>query len=39
VYLVARVIVGSELVAAMVAVPLFGVFVAFWLLLPRALKR
>jgi Family of unknown function (DUF6328) len=39
VYLIARVIVGSERIATMVAVPLLGVFLVFWLLLPRALKR
>jgi hypothetical protein len=39
VYLVARVIVGSERIAALIAAPLFGVFIAFWLLLPRAVRR
>jgi hypothetical protein len=39
VYLVARVIVGSGRVASLVAAPVLGVFVAFWLLLPRAMRR
>lgn len=39
VYVVARVIVGSHWVAGIVAVFLFGVFIAFWLLLPRAVRR
>ena len=39
VYVVARVIVGSHWVAGIVAVFLFGVFIVFWLLLPRAVRR
>ena len=39
VYLVARVIVGSGGVAGAVATSLFGVFIGFWLLLPRAVRR
>ena len=39
VYVVARVIVGSRWVAGLVAVFLFGVFIVFWLLLPRAVRR
>jgi len=39
VYVVARVIVGSRWVAGIVAVFLFGVFIVFWLLLPRAVRR
>ena len=35
VYLVARVIVQTQMVAATVAVSLLGVFLVFWLLLPR----
>jgi len=39
VYVVARVIVGSARIAAMIAASLLGVFLAFWLLLPRAVRR
>ena len=39
VYVVARVIIGSRGVAGIVAVSLLGVFVVFWLLLPRAVRR
>jgi hypothetical protein len=39
VYLVARVIVGSREIAGIVAVSLLGVFIVFWLLLPRAIRR
>ena len=39
VYLVARVIVSAPTVAGIVAGLLFGVFIVFWLLLPRALRR
>jgi len=39
VYVVARVVVGSRGVAGIVAVSLFGVFIVFWLLLPRAVRR
>jgi len=39
VYLVARIIVYSQQIAALVAVPLFAVFVAFWLVLPRVARR
>lgn len=38
VYVVARVIVGSRGVAGVVATSLLGVFIAFWLLLPRAVR-
>jgi hypothetical protein len=39
VYVVARVIVGSRVVAGIVAAGLLGVFIVFWLLLPRAIRR
>jgi hypothetical protein len=39
VYVVARVIVGSGAVAGVVAFLLFGVFVVFWLVFPRAIRR
>ena len=39
VYVVARVIVGSRGVAGLVAASLLGVFIVFWLLLPRAVGR
>ncbi|MFL5488546.1 MAG: DUF6328 family protein [Gemmatimonadaceae bacterium] len=39
VYVVARVIVGSRVVAGTVAAALLGVFIVFWLLLPRAVRR
>ena len=39
VYLVARVIVESRGIAGVVAVVLFGVFIVFWLLLPRAVRH
>jgi hypothetical protein len=39
VYVVARVIVGSRGVAAGVAASLLGVFILFWLVLPRAVRR
>jgi hypothetical protein len=39
VYVVARVIVGSRVVAGIVAAGLLGVFLVFWLLLPRAIRR
>jgi hypothetical protein len=39
VYLVARVIVNAAGLAAVVAGLLFGVFIAFWLLLPRAVRH
>ena len=39
VYLVARVIVGSRGVPGVVAASLLGVFIVFWLLLPRAVRR
>jgi uncharacterized protein DUF6328 len=35
VYVVARMIVGSRVGAVIVAVPLLGVFIVFWLLVPR----
>lgn len=35
VYVVARVIVGTSQVAAIIALLLLGVFIAFWLVLPR----
>jgi hypothetical protein len=38
VYVVARVIVASRGVAGIVAASLLGVFIAFWLLLPRAVR-
>jgi hypothetical protein len=38
VYLVARLIVGSATIASVIAVPLFAVFIVFWLLLPRAVR-
>lgn len=38
-YVVARVIVGSRGVAGMVAASVLGVFIVFWLLLPRAVRR
>jgi hypothetical protein len=38
VYLVARVIVGSRGIAGIVATSLLGIFIAFWLLLPRAVR-
>ena len=39
VYVVARVIVGSRGVAGVLAAFLLGVFILFWLLLPRAVRR
>jgi hypothetical protein len=39
VYVVARVIVGSRGVAGVLAASLLGVFILFWLLLPRAVRR
>jgi hypothetical protein len=39
VYVVARVIVGSRGVAGAIAGSLVGVFIVFWLLLPRAVRR
>jgi uncharacterized protein DUF6328 len=39
VYIVARVIVDSRGVAAIVAASLLAVFIVFWLLLPRAVRR
>ena len=39
VYIVARVIVDSRGVAAIVAASLLAVFIVFWLLLPRAIRR
>jgi hypothetical protein len=39
VYLVARVIVGSRGVARMIALSLLGVFIVFWFLLPRVVRR
>jgi Family of unknown function (DUF6328) len=39
VYVVARVIVESRAVAAIVAAALLGVFILFWLVLPRVVKR
>jgi hypothetical protein len=39
VYVIARVIAGSRLVAGLVAAFLLGVFLVFWLLLPRAVRR
>jgi hypothetical protein len=39
VYLLARIIVGSPSIAAAVALPLFGIFIVFWLLLPRWVRR
>jgi uncharacterized PurR-regulated membrane protein YhhQ (DUF165 family) len=38
VYVVARIIVASRSVAGVVAASLLGVFIAFWLLLPRAVR-
>ena len=38
VYVVARVIVASRGVAGIVAASLLGVFIAFWLVLPRAVR-
>jgi cytochrome bd-type quinol oxidase subunit 2 len=39
VYLVARIIADSRGVAGIVAISLLAVFVVFWLLLPRAVRR
>jgi DMSO reductase anchor subunit len=39
VYIVARVIVDSRGVAGIVAASLLAVFIVFWLLLPRAIRR
>ena len=39
VYLVARVIVGSRGFAGVIAGSLLGVFIIFWFLLPRAVRR
>jgi hypothetical protein len=39
VYVVARVIVRSRGVAGVLAASLLGVFIVFWLLLPRAVRR
>ena len=39
VYLVSRVIVGSERIAALIAIPLLCVFTAFWLVLPRVIRK
>jgi hypothetical protein len=39
VYLIARIIAGSRGVAGIVAAFLLGVFLVFWLLLPRAVRR
>ena len=38
VYVVARVIVASRGIAGIVAVSLLGVFIVFWLVLPRAVR-
>ena len=38
VYVVARVIVASRGIAGIVAASLLGVFIAFWLVLPRAVR-
>ena len=38
VYIVARVIVDSRGVAGIVAASLLGIFIVFWLLLPRAIR-
>ena len=39
VYVVARVILGTTLGAAILATILFGVFIVFWLVLPRRARR
>jgi hypothetical protein len=39
VYVVARVIVGTRGVAGVIAASLLGVFILFWFLLPRAVRR
>jgi hypothetical protein len=39
VYLIARIIAGSREVAGVVAAFLLGIFLVFWLLLPRAVRR
>jgi hypothetical protein len=39
IYVVARVIIGERRLATAVALPLLGVFVAFWLLLPRLARH
>jgi hypothetical protein len=39
VYVVARLITGSGGIASIVAASLLGVFIVFWLLLPRAVRR
>ena len=39
VYVIARIIAGSRAVAGVVATFLLGVFVVFWLLMPRAVRR
>lgn len=39
VYVVARIIVGSRVVAGMIAAGLLGVFMVFWLLFPRTIWR
>lgn len=39
VYIIARIIAGSRGVAAVVAAFLFGTFLVFWVLMPRAVRR
>lgn len=39
VYIIARIIAGSRGVAAEVAAFLFGTFLVFWVLMPRAVRR
>jgi uncharacterized membrane protein len=39
VYVVARLIIASRVVAGIVAASLLGVFIVFWLVLPRAVRR
>ena len=39
IYIVSRVILGTSVIAAIIAVLSLGVFVVFWLVIPRASRR
>jgi hypothetical protein len=39
IYIVARIILGTSVIAAIIAVLSLAVFVVFWLVVPRALRR